>query len=242
MGRPLKIQKYNNSVATDVGYPNWGSLINPVPPTDHVQVDTEFLGVVGGVDSAATSATYPQVKVRVNIANSYSGDADGHIIRQKGSRKYLVATTTAIDPANAVVGVSLMIASVGNTDWQAMGAPVGAAVGTVFSATAASGAGSTGTAFEVGQCILADEADGALTEGNMNITMSPGDSSDIRISKLSNKFALDYTGGSGYTEAEVVADVKYAANFFTDDGTIVRSGAEQGTTQTLPMGQVESYT
>lgn len=242
MGRPLKIQKYNNSVDTDVGYPNWGSLTNPVLPTGYVASETEFLGVVGGVDSPATSTTFPQVKVRVNIANSFSGDANGHIIRQKGSRKYLVATNAAIDPANAVVGTSMMIATVGNTDWQSMGAPAGAAAGTVFYVTAASAGGTTGTAFEVGQCVLQDAADGALSSGYMNITMSPGDSSDIRISKLTNKFALDYTGGPGYTEAEVVNDVKFAANFFSDEGTVVRSGAEQGTAQTLQLGQVESYT
>ena len=140
MGRPLKIKK---STTTDIGFNALVDLVNSTAPSP-VWNGTEYLGVVGGNNTVDTSA-YPTVKCRVYITDSYSTEADGFIIRQKGSRKYLVGTATAIDPANAVVGVSLQIVSLGDTDWQSMGAPAGAAVGTIFTPTAAS-AGKIGRA------------------------------------------------------------------------------------------------
>ena len=79
-----------------------------------------------------------------------------------------------------------------------------------------------------GICVLADESDGALTEGNMNITMSIGDSTAVNIAKLTNKFALDYS------------DNRYAVNFFTDEGTVVKSGSDP--TVNLALAIVENYT
>jgi hypothetical protein len=35
---------------------------------------------------------------------------------------------------------------------------------------------------------------------------------------------LDFTGGSGFTQAEVTNDVRLVANFFTDEGTVIKSG------------------
>jgi hypothetical protein len=35
---------------------------------------------------------------------------------------------------------------------------------------------------------------------------------------------LDWTGGSTYAATEVVNDVRYLANFFTDEGTAIKSG------------------
>jgi hypothetical protein len=60
MGRALKIQKTNNSILTDAGYPNFGSLTNPVYNAPVATLnDTEYLGVVGGspVTSTATTVT-----------------------------------------------------------------------------------------------------------------------------------------------------------------------------------------
>lgn len=233
MGRPLKIQKYNVNagqassgvgadVAVNQGYPNWASLTNPVEPTGNIMEPTQFLGVVGGVSSSATSTTYPIVRVRCNITNSYTGEDDGVILRQKGAHKYLVATVTAIDPANAVVGVALRIAVLGDTNWLAMGAPSNFAVGTIFTPTAASAGGSTGTANEVGVCVLVDDATPAA--GNMSIAWMQDDSTELYLSKLTNKFMLDWTGGSDYAPASVVNDVRYIANFFSDEGTEVKSG------------------
>jgi hypothetical protein len=57
----------------------------------------------------------------------------------------------------------------------------------------------------------------AITYTNNNSTATP-------ISKLTNKFLLDFAGGSGFSQAEVTNDVRFSANFFTDEGTVIKSG------------------
>ena len=79
-----------------------------------------------------------------------------------------------------------------------------------------------------GVCTLANEADSALTEGNMNITMSVGDSAATTIKRLTNRWAIDYS------------NVRYQINFFTDGGTEVKSGAANNGTVTLAA--IEKYT
>lgn len=85
-----------------------------------------------------------------------------------------------------------------------------------------------------GVCTLADEADGALTEGNMNITFTLNDSTATTVAKLTNKFIIDYS------------DNRYAVNFFTDEGTVLKSGAEAetfaNTTGALDLAIIEKYT
>jgi hypothetical protein len=229
MGRPLKIKK---TTTKDIGFNNLGSLTDPVYPEP---LDTsQFLGVVGGANSiggssVATSA-YPVVRVQVYLPTGGPGSAEaaGFIITQKGSKQYLVADTTSVADESMVVGRSYIINTVGTTVWGACGASKSNAdAGDIFTCTAA-GSG-TGTAFEVGVCTLANEATGALSAGNMNIAMFNGDSTDILISKLTNRYALDYS-----TPA-----VRYAVNFFSDEGTEIVSGT-QGTT--IPLAIVENYT
>ncbi len=264
MGRPLKIKKVietGGSTGKDIGFNAFDQLTNPVLPVGGTMEDTLFLGVVGGVQPATVATTaYPIVKCEVNIANSYSGQTPGLIIRQKGARKYLVATTTAIDPENAVIGgtptVSLRIATVGDTNWRAMGAPAGFGVGTVFTPTAAAAAGTTGTAQEVGVCVLTSDL--TPTAGNMSISFFAGasDSTEQAISKLTNKFLSDFTGGETggsantgdvWNPTQVVQNVRFDANFFSDEGYEVKSGtsgaANTGTQQNrLSLAQVEKYT
>jgi hypothetical protein len=69
----------------------------------------------------------------------------------------------------------------------------------------------------IGVCTLANEADGALTEGNMNITFTTGDSTATTIKRLTNKYALDFS------------DNKYVINFWTDEGTLTKSGTASDT-------------
>lgn len=261
MGRPLKIQKIISSgnPGVDNGFNALASLIAPALPSN-VWNGTEYLGVVGGVEPpTVANASYPIVKCEVNITNSASGQTPGQIIRQKGSRKFMVATTTAIDPENAVVGVSLRIATVGNTNWSSMGAPAGYGVGTIFTTTAASAAGTSGTAQEVGTCVLTSDL--TPTAGNMSISYFSNDSSETAISKLTNKFLQNFAGGETggnantgdvWNPAQVVNNVEFAANFFSDEGTTAKSGAEVDTwgtngseqlaTGALDLGIVENYT
>jgi hypothetical protein len=167
MGRPLKIKKTSS---VDIGFNGVATLTSPVVP--ETLSGTEYLGVVGGNNGSGESVSYPIIKCRVRIAGE--SEADGYIIRQKGSRAYLVS-----DGSNT------------------------------------------------GVCILADEADGALTEGNMNITFTLGDSTAVNIARLTNRYALDYSNN------------RYLVNFFTDEGTQIKSGTA-GTT--LEIGIVENYT
>ena len=238
MGRPLKIQKIisTGNPGVDNGFNALASLIAPVLPSN-VWNGTEYLGVVGGVEPpTVANASYPIVKCEVNITNSYSGQTAGQIIRQKGARKFMVATTTAIDPANAVVGVALRIATVGNTEWASMGAPAGYGVGTIFTPVVASAPSTSGTAQEVGTCVLTSDL--TPTAGNMSISYFSNDSTETAISKLTNKFLQNFAGGETggaantgdvWAASQVVNNVEFAANFFSDEGVTAKSGAEADT-------------
>jgi hypothetical protein len=273
MGRPLKIKKiteasYNSSTGAnpgvDIGFNALAGLTAPVLPSTVWDSATEYLGVVGGVQPPTVASTnYPIVKCEVNIQNSYSGQTAGLIIRQKGSRKFMVATTAGIDPANAVIGatpgVALRIRVVGNTNWTAMGAPAGYGVGTIFTPTAAAAGGTSGTAQEVGTCVLYSNV-ATVTAGNMSISYFSNDSTETAVSKITNKFLQNFaggeTGGSSnsnnvWNPAQVVRNVAFADNFFSDEGTTAKSGAEvdtwgtngssQLTTGALDLAIVENY-
>jgi hypothetical protein len=240
MGRPLKIQKFSTNsggVPVDQGFINFGSLTAPVLNSDATLTSSQFLGVVGGAPSAATSSTFPRVQVEVNIVfadNSAAGAATGYILRQKGAHKYLVADATARTAVAA--GNAYRITVVGDTDWSAAGVKGSAAVGTVFTATADIANTGTGRVHLVGICVLSNAA--APTAGNMSIAYTNDVSSEFYLSKLTNKFLLDWQGGSNYTAESVVADQRFAANFFSDDGTVIKSGTTaRANTGTVENGQ-----
>ena len=249
MGRPLKIQKSSTgsgnggaAVGVDLGFPNFGSLTAPVfnSPTQTLD-NAQYLGVVGGAGPTDTpSATNPRVDVTVNISNPSGtglGVAQGYIIRQKGAHKYLVGDVTGVADGSFLVGQAYQIVSVGTTDWTAAGAPSNFGVGTVFTASSVGGAGS-GTANSVGVCVLDDDTTPAA--GLMAITYTLGDSTATTISKLTNKWLLNFAGGSTYAATSVVNDVRYATNFFTDEGTVIKSGTAQTTVELAIVDNVTS--
>jgi hypothetical protein len=265
MGRPLKIQKYSLAtgdtvtngvpVPLDQALPPFSALEVPVPPIGG-GTNPPWLGVVGGLPSPATSAAYPVVAVTVNIAlpsGAGFGVAAGAIVRQKGARKYMVADTSAAVLATAfVVGASYLIVSLGSTNWQAIGASPTFAVGDTFTCNAV-GTGN-GTAYLVGTCVLVDSA--APAPGEMNITFTNTDSTAQSISKLTNRFLYDFTGGEPggnsntgdvWNPDDVQQNVRYDANFFTDEGYEIKSGTTgQANTVTqqnqLSLGIVDNYT
>lgn len=244
MGRPLKIQKIISSgnPGVDIGFNPFSALTAPVVPEGFTPDSaTEYQGVVGGSNTVDTS-TYPTVKCRVFITD-ISAEEDGYILRQKGAHKYLVGGTTS--RSALVSGVSYRITTVGDTDWNSYGVYGTAAVGTVFTATSALADTGTGAVNAVGICTLVDVADSSLSAGEMNITFSTGDSTAQTISKLTNKYLLDWTGGSTYAATSVVNNLRYATNFFTDEGTVEKSGAEAATctggVSTLDLSIVENY-
>ena len=284
MGRALKIQKFgvNNgitinangtinqpalSTAVDLGYPNFASLTNPVYDNPNTLTSTNFLGVVGGSPTTSTaSATYPEILATVNITladATSTGAGNGRIIRQKGVRKFLVTSSGHdVQDESMVVGAAYMIGSLDTTDWQQMGAPAGAIVGTIFTCTAVCADPKNGYGWLVGQCVLKNQSSPSV--GNMNISMAVGgDSTAVYVSKLTNRFAQDFhggeTGGNASTgdvwnPTQVVNNIDYAANFFTDTSTFAKSGAEVNTwtlangsdqpghNGTLELAQVEKYT
>jgi hypothetical protein len=286
MGRPLKIAKnspmsgifYDNtaqgttakSVPVDIAYPPFASptsmdtntVVLPQPPTTPVP----FTGVVGGAPVLSSPSTsYPVVSCQVNIAlpsGSGQGVATGRIIRQKGAHKFLVVSNTTVQDDNILSGATYMIISVGTTNWSLFGAPAGYVAGTIFTATAAGSNSGDGTCRLVGTCVLTDS--NTPTVGNMSIAMAVGgDSTEVYISKLTNRFAQDFNGGATggnantgdvWNSAQVINDIEYAANFFTDESTFAKSGAEvdtwassngsdqPGNNGTLELAQIEKIT
>lgn len=238
MGRALKIQKTNNGVLTDAGFPNFGSLTDPVYNSADTLSASDYLGVVGGSPATSTAtATNPEISALVNIlladgTDSYTATSSytGRIVRQKGSHKFLVAATGAtIADEDMIVGQAYQIASVGTTNWQACGAGSTPAAGDIFTATAA-GSG-TGTAYAVGQCVLANDSTPAA--GYMAIGFSVGDSSAVYASYITNKWVRDWNGMTygNYSDSNFGVNVTsgenfYPTNFFTDEGTVTWSGAE----------------
>jgi hypothetical protein len=226
MGRPLKIKK---STATDIGYPNFGSLTNATYPG--TLTSSNFLGVVGGAPVLSTpTAAYPVLTCQVNIAlpsGAGQGVYDGRIIVQKGASKYLVTSNGQnVQDENMVVGATYMIGSIGGTDFAQMGAPAGYQVGTIFTCTAQVASPQNGYGWLVGICVLSNSA--SPTAGNMSIGMSVnGDSTQIYISRLTNKWALDY------------ANNRYLINFFSDEGTEIKSGTAD---DNIGLAQAESIT
>jgi hypothetical protein len=250
MGRPLKIQKSSTgsgnggaAVSVDIAFPNFGSLTAPVFNSPTQTLDSaQYLGVVGGAAPTDTpSATNPRVDVTVNIANPSGtgiGVAQGYIIRQKGSHKYLVGDVTGVNDGSFVVGQAYQISTVGTTtNWTAAGAPTNFGLGTIFTATSVGGSGN-GAAYSVGVCVLDDDVTPAA--GLMAITYTLGDSTATTISKLTNKWLLNWAGGSTYAATSVINDVRYVTNFFTDEGTVIKSGTAQTTVELAIVDNVTS--
>ena len=276
MGRALKIQKtnigsgstvsgatppvtaYNQNVLTDAGYPNFGSLTDPVYNAPVQTLDsTQFLGVVGGSPATSTaSTTFPEIVAKVNVVlgdGSATGVKTGRIIRQKGSHKFLVAATqTPINDGSFVVGSAYQISTLGTTtDWAAAGAGNDVALGDVFTATSVGGSGN-GAAYPVGQCVLSNTA--TPTAGNMSISYSVGDSVAVFASYITNKWVRDWNGMTYATYADTnygtnvtSSENFYVTNFFTDEGTVTWSGADviasaNGQNGTLQLAQIDNVT
>jgi len=78
-----------------------------------------------------------------------------------------------------------------------------------------------------GVCVLANTADAALAEGTMTITAQDSGSTEFRIKRMSNKYALDFS------------DNRYLINFFDVAASVTKSGGE--TTTTIELAQVDNY-
>ena len=217
MGRPLKIKI---SDTQDAGFNN---------PTGG-----KFYGVVGG-DTSTSDYTFPVTKVRIRVQSEDESVAvaeeDGYILKQKGSTKYLVSGTA--EKTALAEKIQYRITTVGNTAWTSYGVSGTAEVGDIFEATAALGDTGTGRVTQVGTCVLANKADAALAAGEMTVTVTLPDSSEVRLSKMTNKWGLNFN-------ATPTSRTRYLLNFFdVSDDTVEKSGAE-GTTTTVDLAQVDN--
>ena len=220
MGRPLKIKK---AAATDIGFNNPGDDSSPRIPSGEL-----YYGQVGG-DTYRATGDNPVTSCRVKIGTV--AEAEGYIIRQKGATKYLVADATGVTAGSFITGNTYIITALGNTDFTLVGGPSSAAVGTTFVATGA-GAG-TGTVDTIGTCVLADLADAALTADTMTITYSEPASGQIRIKRMTNRYAINF------------ANARVVVNYFNIlDDTVEKSGADKdtmtGAVTTIDVVQVEN--
>jgi hypothetical protein len=275
MGRALKISKrgpeqgvtYPTSttvnqpaaaVNIDIGFPNFGSLTNPVFNTPVQTLDSaQYLGVVGGFQQGQVSATNPIILATVNVAltaGGSSGSGTGRIIRQKGSHKFLVARASDINDEDIVAGNSYMVVSPGTTNWAQFGAGTNVAQGDIFTATINGSAAvvGTGTVWDVGICVLSNT--GSPAAGFMSISYSVGDSAAVYASYITNKWVRDWNGmtygnysNSNFGENIQSGENQYVANFFTDEGNVTVSGGElSGTTSvdnpTIQLAQIANLT
>ena len=253
MGRALKISKrgpsqgitYGNAgavnqpaaaVNVDVGYPNFGSLTNPVVNSANTLDSTQYLGVVGGFQEGQGSATNPYINCNVNIlrndgTNTTAGS--GRILRQKGAHKFLVAKAADIQDEDIIAGNTYMINDPSATNWAQFGAGPNAAQGDIFTATISGSAAvvNNGTVWDVGVCVLQNT--GTPDAGYMSVEYSVGDSAAVYASYITNKWVRDWNGMTygNYSDSNSGVNIQsgenfYPTNFFTDEGTVTWSGAE----------------
>ena len=78
-----------------------------------------------------------------------------------------------------------------------------------------------------GVCVLANTADSSLANDTMTITAQDSGSTEFRIKRMSNKYALDFS------------DNRYLINFFDVAASVTKSGGE--TTTTIELAQVDNY-
>lgn len=274
MGRALKISKYGPAqgitynangtantpaaaVGVDVGYPNFGSLTDPVYNSAQTLSASEYLGVVGGFQEGQVSATNPIIACTVNIlrnngTNTTSGS--GRILRQKGAHKFLVAKAADIQDEDIVAGNTYMINDPSGTNWAQFGASPNAAQGDIFTATISGSAAvvDNGTVWDVGVCVLQNT--GTPDAGYMSIEFSVGDSAAVYASYITNKWIRDWSGMTvaSYSNDNTGVNVQsgenfYPVNFFSDEGTVTWSGAEvissaNAQNGSLQLAQVAKFT
>jgi hypothetical protein len=236
MGRPLKIQKLNNSIPTDVGFNSFAKLDPTTAVIPVGMTSTEFLGVVGGSNTNIATSTFPVVAITANV-NGQQGAA--HIITQKGQIKYLVSGEDSVYANSLTQGFAYQITNIGTgTNWTALGAGINPAVGQVFTCALPLGQGTgNGQASDAGQCTLVTT--NAISAGQMYMTLTYGNTTSY-ASRLTNKYIWDS------------ANVRYAVNFFVANGvgnssvTTTKSGADaatfSGNTGNITIAQVSNYT
>ena len=163
----------------------------------------------------------------VNVTDSvwyYTATSNSSIVRQKGSKKFLVvANNNVIQDESIAIGQAYMIATVGNTDWQALGADPTAAQYDIFTALkAGTGLTTTGTVYAVATCLLVNL--NSPTEPNTMSVQINDDGSTYYASRLKNKFSTNFA--TPYANCN--PGVTFSATFFNDNGNTLPNPSASG--------------
>jgi hypothetical protein len=158
-----------------------------------VNVGFDSTATIGGT-GGLTDTTGNQVQAKTYVTGGTQG-ANGSILRAKGRGKFLVTDASLIQDEDIVAGNYYIITSVSNTDWQALGAPAGASVGTIFKAgKSGSGLTTDGVVNLIGVCTLVNKAAGSLAAGEMSIQATTSAPANYYVARLTNKFVINFSG------------------------------------------------
>jgi hypothetical protein len=129
-----------------------------------------------------------------NSAWTASTPDDGFIVRQKGKKKFLAARRQEINDEFIAAGGAYYIASVSDTNWQALGAGPDAGVGKIFTATVdGTGLSTNGTVFPVSICVLTEAAEASLTRNQISVKIDKASGTDTWASSVTDRFVCDFT-------------------------------------------------
>jgi hypothetical protein len=156
----------------------------------------------------------------LNVTDSewyYTAVSNGSIVRQKGSRRFLVAgTSDEIQDESIAAGQSYMIGSVGNTDWAALGADPTAGLYDIFTATKdGTGLTTNGFVWPVATCLLVN-LNSPTQPNTMSVSIfNNGDTSYAQ--RLKNKFSTNFA--TPFSNCN--PGVTFSATFFNDNGNTI---------------------
>ena len=164
-----------------------------------------------GLEGGLTSLSNNQIKPRVKIGAA--ANADGSILKAKGSRKFQVTDGASIQDEDIVAGNTYIIKTLSGTNWNKLGVQGQAAVGGIFVAKIdASFTPDNGVVSAVATCTLVNKANGSLAAGEMSVLCTRADASTFYAKRITNKHVWDFN------------DVKYlvgsSATTATDPDTV----------------------
>jgi hypothetical protein len=161
-----------------------------IQKADYVNSGYNYNSPIGGT-GGSVSFNGNQLQPWANI-DGQEGWAS--ILAQRGRSKFLVVLSATIGDESILEGSSYQIASLGTTDWKALGCQ-DPYVGKVFTAQkSGSGLTTNGTARRVGICELADGGEGAYV-GKMHLGVhNYATNTDFKASRITNNKVYDFAG------------------------------------------------
>lgn len=154
-----------------------------------------YLGVVDSVTDDETIVLQDNSAAAVTNSSWFYGTEDGNssIIRQKGSKRFLVRSESLeIQDESIAKGGIYSIYSLSNTDWAALGASINPTVGEVFTASKdGTGLATNGTVVPAGTCFLTNAAAPASFEQvSLSVVTAGG---TVYASRIKNHWVLDFS-------------------------------------------------